>query len=98
MAYPHTNGLVERYNGVVYAGTRKIITSCPEAHWTKVIGDKLAGLSLLPTRLRLSLYSLVFKQALAWIAAHSPTSKVGAMGDLLGEDSSDNEYWGEVFK
>ena len=62
-----------------------------EAHWTKAIGNILAGLHWLPNRLGLSPYALVFKQAPTWIAAHSPTSDVKTMGDLLGGDSSDDE-------
>ena len=49
MVQPFTNGLIERCNGVVYAGIRKMITAYLETHWIEVIGNTLAGLHLMPS-------------------------------------------------
>ena len=87
MALPHENGPVRSCNGEILVGIRKIITVYPEAKWTTAISETLAGLHLLLKILEVSQYTLAFKWVPTWEAAHSPTSEVGTMGYLLGEDS-----------
>jgi hypothetical protein len=60
-AHPQANGLVERYNGVVKAGLRKMATIHPTIPWTELLPTVLAGLRFLPTRLGLPPAWVVFK-------------------------------------
>ena len=59
---PRANGLVERYNGLVVTGLRRMLAACPEAHWTEVLGEVVAGLRFLPNRAGFQPYVAVFKQ------------------------------------
>ena len=47
---PQANGLVERINGSIGAGLRKILLAILEAIVDKVLAEVLAGLQMLPTR------------------------------------------------
>ena len=66
VAHPRANGLVERYNGVIRSGLRKVLAAVPSATCREALPDILAGLCLLPTRIGLSPYYLAFKQAPHW--------------------------------
>ena len=61
VAHPRANGLVERYNGIIRSGLSKVLAAMPSATWGEALPDILAGLRLLPTRIGLSPYYLVFK-------------------------------------
>lgn len=68
---PRANGMAERYVGVIKAGFRKFISACG-GHWYEHVGDVLAGLRFLPSRIGLSPFLLCFKQEPHWI-----TNQVG---------------------
>ena len=51
MLHPCANGLIEKYYEVFCIGIKKIISICLKAHLMEIIGDLLAGLHLLPTKL-----------------------------------------------
>ena len=51
LQHPQANGLVERYNGLVVAGLRRMLVAVPGATWEEVLPEVLAGLRLLPKRL-----------------------------------------------
>lgn len=59
---PRANGLVERINGLIVSGLRRVLVEVPEADWEAVLADVLAGLRFLPTRLGWQPFVLVFKQ------------------------------------
>lgn len=61
-AHPQANGLVERYNGVLRSGLRKMLVETPEVPWTDLLPSVLAGLRYLPTRLGYPPAWVVFKQ------------------------------------
>ena len=61
-AHPHANGGVERYNGVLRAGLRKLVDTLGERPWTECLPQVLAGMRFLPTRLGYPPAWLVFKQ------------------------------------
>jgi hypothetical protein len=61
-AHPQANGLVERYNGVVKQGLRKMAAIHPTVPWTDLLPTVLAGLRFLPTRLGIPPAWVVFKQ------------------------------------
>ena len=54
------NGLVERINGIVGEGLRKMLLATLEAKVDEVLAEVLAGLRMLPTRLGWQPYLLVF--------------------------------------
>ena len=60
--HPRSNGLVERYNGVIKMGLRRVLTALPEMSWSEALPDVLMGIRTLPTRLGYSPFLLVFKQ------------------------------------
>jgi hypothetical protein len=60
-AHPQANGLVERYNGVLRSGIRKMLTCAPDVPWTDHLPAILAGLRFLPTRLGLPPAWVAFK-------------------------------------
>ena len=59
---PRANGLIERYNGCIAAGLRRLSVGCPGGYWWEFLPDVLAGLRLLPSRAGYSPYLAVFKQ------------------------------------
>lgn len=60
-AHPRANGLVERYNQCIKRGFCKMSSAFPDTPWHEHLGDILAGLRILPTKLGWSPYLLVFK-------------------------------------
>ncbi len=67
-AHPQANGLVERYNGVLRSGLRKMAAAHPSVPWTDLLPSVLAGLRFLPTRLGFTPACVVFKQAVRGVA------------------------------
>lgn len=61
-SHPQANGLVERYNGVLKAGLRKMAAAHPTVPWTQLLPTVLAGMRFLPTRLGVPPAWVVFKQ------------------------------------
>ena len=61
-AHPQANGLVERYNGVIRGGLRKLQAADPGRSWVEVLPTVLAGMRFLPTRLGYPPAWIVFKQ------------------------------------
>ena len=61
VSHPRANGLVERYNGAIKAGLRRLKSVFPNVDWEDFIGDVLAGLRMLPGRLGLSPFLAVYK-------------------------------------
>ena len=61
-SHPQANGLVERYNGVIKQGLRKMASLHPTVPWTDHLPTVLAGLRFLPTRLGVPPAWVVFKQ------------------------------------
>jgi hypothetical protein len=84
-AHPQANGLVERYNGVIKAGLRKMAALHPTITWVDLLPTVLAGLRFLPTRLGVPPAWIVFKQ------------EVDALPDRQGA-SIDAELIGEAAK
>ena len=66
VAHPRANGLAERYVAVVKAGCRKYKSLSPNTTWVNHLGDIAAGLRMLPTRVGVSPYLIVFKQEPHW--------------------------------
>ncbi len=60
-SHPQANGLVERYNGVIKAGLRKMAAAHPTVPWSDLLPTVLAGLRFLPTKLGLPPAWVVFK-------------------------------------
>lgn len=87
-AHPRANGLVERYNGAIKKGLRRLRTSFPQAPWTDLLGEVLAGLRMLPSRLGISPFVVVYKQEPAWVGDHA--GRPGMVGDL-GEEGVQEE-------
>ena len=65
--HPRANGLVERYNGCIKAGLRKLKSSFPTQPWYELLGDVLAGLRMLPGKLGVSPFLVVYKQSPVWV-------------------------------
>ena len=61
VAHPRANGLVERYNGVIRRGLRKQLAAMPGIHPKEALPEVLAGLRMLPTRIGLSPFLLLYK-------------------------------------
>ena len=61
VAHPHANGLVEHYNGVLCHGLRKQLAAMPGIHPKEALPEVLAGLRMLPTRIGLSPFLLLYK-------------------------------------
>ena len=64
--HPQANGLVERYNGCLKSGFRRLKVACPEGNWYDFIADVAAGLRMLPGTVGVSPYLVVFKQEPHW--------------------------------
>ena len=60
--HPRANGLVERYNGIIVSGLRRMKAAVPDASWDEVLPEVLAGLRQLPRRLGFQPHLMVFKQ------------------------------------
>ena len=54
--------MIERYNGVLRQGLRKMASLHPTVPWTELLPTILAGLRFLPTRLGYPPAWVVFKQ------------------------------------
>ena len=66
-AHPRANGLVKRYNKCIKEGLRKFVVAAgAKFAWTDFLGDIVAGLRMLPTRIGYSPFLLVFKQSPHW--------------------------------
>ena len=93
VAHPRANGLVERVNKVIREGFRKMLAATSGGSWTDDLGDILAGIRMLPTRLGISPFALVYKQEVHWW----PDSR-GEPPDLgdLPEDLEAEEYLSEL--
>ena len=62
LQHSHTNGLVERYNGIIVSGLQHMKAAVPDTTWGEVLPEVLAGLGHLPHRLGFQPHLLVFKQ------------------------------------
>ncbi len=60
--HPAANGLVERYNGVIKAGLRKLRVACSGGEWYEFLDDVIAGLRMLPGVAGVSPFLAVYKQ------------------------------------
>ena len=65
------NGLVERYNGVIVDGLKKMLAAIPAADWEEVLGDVLAGLRFLPNKVGCPPFVAAFKQAPVMLRAEA---------------------------
>ena len=87
-AHPRANGLVEQYNGVIHHGLCKQLVAMPGIHPQEALPEVLAGVRLLPTRLSLSPFLLLYKQAPRWSLGEA---KIAGNDDTdLPEDCPDN--------
>lgn len=59
--HPRANGLVERYNGILESGFRKLKSVCPEGQWDDFLPEVVAGLRMLPSSLGLSPFVITYK-------------------------------------
>ncbi len=87
--HPRANGLVERYNGVIKTGLRKLASQLAGSNWMDHLPEVLAGLRFLPTHLGISPYTLAYKQEPRCLVEHLAGPKV--MMDL--EPEGDKEVW-----
>ena len=62
VCHPHANGLVECYNGIIRAGLSKMFAALPGVPWQEYLHEILVGLRLLPTKMGLSPFFLLYKQ------------------------------------
>ncbi len=83
-SHPQANGLVERYNGVIKQGLRKMASLHPTIPWTDHLPTVLAGLRFLPTRLGVPPAWIVFKQ------------EVQGLPDRSGQPVDDARVWDEA--
>ena len=60
--HPRANGMVERYNGVIKAGLRKLASGLAGTTWMEHLPEVLAGLRFLPSHLGVSPFVLSHKQ------------------------------------
>ena len=58
---PRANGMVERYNGLIQSGFRKMLVNTPHGSWDTFLPDILAGLRFLPTSIGLSPFFMTYK-------------------------------------
>jgi hypothetical protein len=82
---PRANGLAERYVGILKAGFRKFATACG-GQWFDHIGDVLAGLRFLPSRVGISPFLLCFKQEPQWV-----TEKIGPVAAEINTSPSPSD-------
>ena len=59
---------MERYNGCIKAGFRRLKAALPEGEWYEFLPDVLAGLRMLPSSLGLSPFLVAHKQEPHWPA------------------------------
>ena len=55
------NKMVERYNGMIRSGFRKMLINMPHGSWDTFLPDILAGLRFLPTSIGLSPFFMTYK-------------------------------------
>ena len=91
VAHPCTNSLVERYNGVICRGLQKQLAVTPGIHLKEVLPEVLVGQRILPTRVGLSPFLLLFKQKPRWPLGEA-TMLGGDMGDLA-DDLLEDVWW-----
>lgn len=63
---PRANGLAEKYVGVIKAGFRKLKTAFPKGEWYDFLPEIIAGLRMLPSKLGLSPFLMLYKQMPRW--------------------------------
>ena len=68
----------------------------PGVHWSEVLPEVLAGMRLLPTRVGLSPFTLLYKQAPRWPLGEGAV--VGVDDVDLPEESPDDEWWTQVLR
>ena len=61
VAHPRANGLVEHYNGVIRHGLCKQLAAMPGIHPKEALPEFLGGLRMLPTRIGLSPFLVIYK-------------------------------------
>ena len=72
VCHPRANGLVERYNGIIRAGLRKMFAALPGVPLRDYLPEILVGLRLLPTKMGLSPFFLLYKQEPRWPVGADP--------------------------
>lgn len=58
---PEANGLVERYNGCIKSGLRRMMSAGNGGEWYDYLADVVAGLRMLPGTLGISPFLAVYK-------------------------------------
>ena len=76
-SHPQANGLVERYNGCIKQGLRKLASIHPTVAWTELLPTVLAGLRFLPTKLGLAPAWVAFKQEVQGLPAREGSCPEG---------------------
>ena len=64
--HPQSNGIVERYIGVLKAGMRRMKVAFPQGEWYQFIPELIAGLRVLPSKSGYSPFLLVYKAEANW--------------------------------
>ena len=72
VCYPCANGLVERYNGIIRAGLHKMFAALPGVPLRDYLPEILVGLHLLPTKMGLIPFFLLYKQEPRWPVGADP--------------------------
>ena len=68
----------------------------PGIHWSEVLPEVLAGMHLLPTRVGLSPFMLLYKQAPRWPLGEG--AMIGVDDVDLPEECTDDEWWTQVLR
>ena len=59
--HPRANGMVERYNGIIESGFRRMKSVCPDGTWHQFLPEIVAGLRMLPSSLGYSPFLIIYK-------------------------------------
>ena len=85
------HGFVERYNGIIRRVLQKQVAAIPGIHSKETLPEVLAGLHMLPTRVGLSPFLLLYKQEPLWLLGEAKMVR-GDLGDLP-DDFLEDVWW-----